>query len=57
MKEICPICQNNNDCGMKKQGDCWCTQISFPPVDIEKLALPNVCICAACAKKLGAKYK
>lgn len=58
MENLCPICNKENQCGVKNRDEaCWCTQYIFPEVDKNTLQLPNVCICQTCAQKLGAVHK
>lgn len=52
----CPLCGNDNDCGVVAGKVCWCER-AYIPEDVRK-ALPEhlrgkVCICKACAVQLS----
>ncbi|MBW5446320.1 hypothetical protein GE107_09640 [Cohnella sp. CFH 77786] len=56
----CPLCGQDNGCGNeagKPEGDCWCTQATFPkemlqlvPDDLRGKA----CICQSCLRRFSA---
>lgn len=58
MKETCPICQRNNQCGVDNPDEnCWCTKMTFPSIEVQKIDVDNVCICAKCAEALAKSSK
>lgn len=56
MVKTCPICGEDNDCGLLKDPTqaCWCTQKTFPNELLQKVPenMKNkACICQRCVEK------
>ena len=54
----CPLCNNDNLCGVKNIADCWCTKIEIPPALLKKVPASQrnkSCICVQCIKKFNFK--
>lgn len=52
-KDLCPLCQRPNLCGMSGGGStCWCVHVVIPP-KVLRAILPELrneaCLCKACA--------
>jgi len=48
---ICPLCQNNNNCGINNSETCWCMTKEVPNALIEEVPLTQIdktCICVNC---------
>ena len=55
---ICPFCQQNNQCGVNKALDCWCTARVIPQEMLELLpgSEQNTrCVCAQCVAQYHAR--
>ncbi|WP_409366966.1 cysteine-rich CWC family protein [Lysinibacillus sp. 38-6] len=49
-KQCCPLCGNENHCGVAEgQQTCWCMKEKFPEDLIESVSQErNMCICPHC---------
>ena len=55
---ICPLCKENNACGIEEARECWCMQTSIPIALLNKVPdtqVNQVCICANCITKYNTK--
>jgi len=59
--KCCPLCQGDNQCGIKNKAPCWCRQ-SEMPIELINQVPKNLkdksCICQTCLKKFNrAQFK
>ncbi|WP_284244427.1 cysteine-rich CWC family protein [Thalassotalea insulae] len=53
---ICPLCQQQNHCGVNNAEPCWCTKSKMPAkllAQVPKQLQKKSCICQACLKKFN----
>ncbi len=53
---ICPLCQQQNQCGIAAEHACWCTKVKVPSELTQQVPASlknNVCICQACIEKFN----
>ena len=56
----CPLCNENNACGIGEADNCWCMQASVPKALLTTVPATQVnkaCICANCINKYNTKLK
>jgi len=52
--DICPLCGEQNNCGMGKPDDCWCRSETFSGDLIQRIPHEKenkACICQNCVKR------
>lgn len=53
---VCPLCQQQNYCGVNDTEACWCTKSKIPEQLLEQIPVAlrqKACICQACVDKFN----
>ncbi len=56
LTKYCPLCQQDNDCGVKGSEPCWCTVTRIAPELLEQIPEQlrrKACVCKTCADKFN----
>lgn len=59
-ERYCPICNNINNCGVKKNEDCWCFHTNIPQELQNQISAElrgKACICLSCVEEFKRKMK